>query len=290
MVNQKKLQTFDIINYSFIAVVCITMLYPLWHTIVASFMKESEYLSKKIILFTTEPTFTSYRKVFEDGTIFIHLRVTVFITIVGTISALLFTAFSAYGLSKRFYGTQFIMYLAVATMFLKAGLIPMYLNHKSLGLINNLLVYIFPQMFNIFNLIVMRTYFRRFPQELEESAKMDGCNPIAIFFRIVLPLSKPILAAIGLFYTVQFWNTYTQSVFFITEEAKKTVQEYLQRLYSDSTDIEDLVMSMEAGEAEFSAESLKLANVVIVLMPIIAVYPFLQKYFVKGMFIGSVKG
>lgn len=290
MANVKRVSSFDIFNYTFFVIICLIMLYPLWYTVAASFMKESEYLSKSVILFTTRPTLRAYEKIFEDGRIFTHFRVTIFVTIVGTVFSLMFTAFSAYGLSKRFFGSAFILYLAVFTMFLRPGLIPNYLNLKSLGLINNLAVYIIPYSINTFYMIILRTHFRDFPQELEESAKIDGCREIGIFFKIVLPLSKPILAAIGLFFAVQFWNTYTQSVFFITDPKKKTVQEYLQKLVSDSTDLESLMMSTETEDETFNAETLRLANVVMVLTPILMVYPFLQKYFVKGLMIGAIKG
>jgi putative aldouronate transport system permease protein len=290
MVTGKRLSLFSILNYAFLSGICIIMFYPLWYTVATSFMKESEFLSKIFVLYPSEPTFSSYKTIFEDGKIFTNLKVTVFITVVGTLVSLVFTALSAYGLSKKFFGTTFITYLAVFTMFLRPGLIPEYHNLKSLGLINNIAVYIIPFMINTFYLIILRTYFQDFPKELEESARIDGCMELGIFFRIILPLSKPILAAIGLFFAVQFWNTYMQSVFFISDPDKKTVQEYLKKLVSDSTDMESLMMAAESEDKDFSAETIRMANVVIVLVPILAVYPFLQKYFVKGLLIGAVKG
>jgi len=276
-------------NIFFVVLVCIIMLYPFWQTVAASFMTESEFLTSKYKLYVKDPTLASFKQIFIDGRIFIHLRVTVLIAIIGTIVSLLFTAYSAYGLSKSFKGSSIIMFLIVMTMFVHAGLIPDYMNFKSLGLINNFAVYILPYMINTFFLIIMRATFMDFPKELEEAARMDGCNYFGIFFRIVLPLSKPILAAIGLFFAVNFWNTYMQSVFFITDKNLKTVQEYLQKIVTDSSDL-DSVMAAESMEEGFSSETIRLANVIIVLLPIASIYPFLQKYFVKGFMMGSVKG
>ncbi|MBD2845567.1 carbohydrate ABC transporter permease [Paenibacillus sp. IB182496] len=276
-------------NGGVIALICVVMLYPFWQTVVASFMTEAEYLSSPLKLIVLEPTLAAYKQVFADGTIFVHLRVTFLIAVVGTAVALFVTAYSAYGLSKPFVGSSLVMFLIVMTMFVHAGLIPDYMNYKSLGLINQFAVYILPYMINTFYLIIMRSTFLEFPRELEEAARIDGCNDFRIFFTIVLPLSKPILAAIGLFYAVAFWNTYMQSVFFITDSELKTVQEYLQKLVSDSSDLEG-VMATESGEEGFSSETVRLANIVLVLLPIAAVYPFLQRFFVSGIMMGSVKG
>jgi putative aldouronate transport system permease protein len=277
------------LNIVIMVLLCVIMLYPFWQTIVASFMTESEYLTSRFKMMVTSPTLSSYKQIFLDGTIFVHLRVTFMITVVGTIVALFITAYSAYGLSKPFKGSKIVMFLIVMTMFINAGLIPEYMNFKELGLINNFAVYILPYMINTFYLIIMRTTFMEFPKELEEAARIDGCNDFRIFFTIVLPLSKPILAAMGLFFMVSFWNTYMQSVFFVTDKELKTVQEYLQKLISSTQDVE-AVMVAESGEEGYSSETIRFANIVLVLLPIITVYPFLQKYFVKGIMMGSLKG
>lgn len=279
----------DTLNIIVMLLLCAIMLYPFWQTVVASFMSDSEYLTSRFKLIVTAPTFASYKQIFQDGTIFIHLRVTFLITVIGTAVALFMTAYSAYGLSKTFKRSKIVMFLIVMTMFMNAGLIPDYMNYKELGLINNFAVYIIPYMINTFYLIIMRSTFMEFPKELEEAARIDGCNDFRIFFTIVLPLSKPILAAIGLFFMVSFWNTYMQSVFFVTDKELKTVQEYLQKMISSTQDLES-IMLVESGEEGFSSETIRLANIVMVLLPIITVYPFLQKYFVNGIMMGSLKG
>jgi putative aldouronate transport system permease protein len=285
----KKFSLWEVVSIIVISLLCLVMLYPFWQTVVASFMTEAEYLSSPLKLYVAEPTFAAYKAIFNNGELFIHLRVTVLITIVGTFASLFFTGYSAYGLSKSFRGSSIVMFFIVMTMFLHPGLIPEYLNYKSLGLINNFAVYILPFLINTFYLIIMRASFIEFPKELEEAAKIDGCNHFRIFFTIVLPLSKPLFASIGLFLAVSFWNTYMQSVFFITENDLKSVQEYLQRLVTDSSDIEGII-SADTGELAYNVNTLRLANIVLVLLPIVTVYPFLQKYFVQGLMIGSVKG
>ncbi|MFD2117204.1 carbohydrate ABC transporter permease [Paenibacillus yanchengensis] len=279
----------DFFIFIALSILCVVMLYPFWQTVVSSLMTESEYLTSTFKLFVKSPTLASYKQIFQDGTIFMHLKVTFLVTIVGTVVALFFTAYSAYGLSKSFKGSKIVMFFIVMTMFVQAGLIPDYMNYKEFGLINNFAVYILPYMINTFYLIIMRTTFMEFPKELEEAAKMDGCDHFRIFFTIVLPLSKPVLAAIGLFFMVSFWNTYMQSVFFITDKELKTVQEYLQSLITSTQELE-AIMVAESGVEGYNSETIRLANIVIVLLPIISVYPLLQKYFVKGLMMGSIKG
>ncbi len=268
---------------------CIITVYPFWYTIIASLMKEQEFYTTSFILFVKEPTLAAYKAVFEDGRIFGPLQVTLFVTVVGTIASLAFTSYSAYGLSKPVPGAKLVMYLIVLTMFLNPGLIPHYLTYKTLGMINRLSVYIWPTLLHTFYLVVLRNNFREFPKELEESARIDGASDFRTFFQIVLPLSKAVLAAVGLFFAVSYWNTYMPSVFYITDLDKKTVQEYLRKLIMESSDISS-IMRAQGIDVEFSQQSLKLANVVLIVTPIICLYPFLQKYFVKGMMIGAIKG
>jgi putative aldouronate transport system permease protein len=290
MLKEKNGIVFDIGNYTFFVLLCVIMFYPLWYTLVASLMKEGEFLTSSYILYAKEPTLNAYKNIFDHGKIFNNLRVTVFITLVGSGVSLFCSTFCAYGLSKKFPGSKVLMFLIVLTMFIKPGLIPEYLNLKSWGLLNSLSVYIIPSAINTFYLIILINNFREFPLELEESAKIDGANEFYIFFKIVLPLSTAILAAIGLFFAVQYWNTYMQSVFFITDPMKKTVQEYLRNLVVETTDIEMMMMMQEGQDEMSSLETMRLANVILVLLPILFVYPFLQKYFVKGMLVGAIKG
>lgn len=279
----KKNTVFDIFLYVFFVIIGIMMLYPFWYTFVGSIIPQSEYLSKIILLYPSKIDLIAYKQIFQAGDIFRHLFVTAFITVVGTFCSLFVTATAAYALSKEFPGSKLIMNLIVVTMVLIPGLIPTYINLKNLRLINSIWVYILPLLLIVYNFIIMRTAFLAFPQDIEESARIDGCSEFGIFFKIVLPLSKAILATVGLFYAVRLWNTYSESVFFVTNNNLKTIQEYLSRIIMEDPEA-------TAENVRIFSETTKLANVIISVTPILVIYPFLQKYFVKGAMIGSIKG
>jgi putative aldouronate transport system permease protein len=267
-------------------VTCVAMLYPFWHTVVGSFLKYEEYFDKTVYLWSSDPTLEAYRVVLRNGLIRAPMYNTILITVVGTVYSLSVTAFVAYGLSKRFPGRTVIMSLIVFTMFFKGGLIPDYVLYKQLGLLNNRLVFLLPATINTFNLIVLKTSFAAFPVEMEEAARMDGSNEFGVFFRMVLPLSIPMLVTIGLFFAVHYWNTFFPSLFFVTKPHLRTLQDYLYRIIK-TQDAEDLGMYISRT---VSMESVRMANIVLVIAPIVLVYPVLQRYFVKGAMIGAIKG
>lgn len=279
----KKISVFRGFNLLFFALLNVAMIYPFWHTLVGSMISFEEYSNYKLLLFPREPTFDAYREIFERGDIFRPLQNTVVITVAGTFLSLFATAWTAYGLSKDFLGSRAIMTIIALTMFFNGGLIPQYLLYKHLGLLNSMWVYLVPALINTFFLIIMRTNFAGFPKEIEESAKVDGCSEFGIFFRIILPLSKPVMATIGLFYAVGFWNTFYASLMFVTQAGKKTLYEYIYKIVSNQEGSQ-FATSVAFGEAT------KFANIVIAVVPIMLVYPFLQKYFVNGTMVGAVKG
>jgi putative aldouronate transport system permease protein len=281
--SKKKIEGFDIFLVVFLGLICIIMLYPFWYTFIGSIIPYSEYLSKTFLLFPNKIDLSAYRQIFESGDILRPLFVTAFVTIVGTFLCTFFTATAAYALSKKFPGSALIVNLIILTMVLRPGLIPQYINLKRLGLINSIWVYILPTLIIVYNFVIMRTSFAAFPKDIEESARIDGCSEYGIFFKFVIPLSKAILATVALFYAVQLWNTYSASVFYVTDNKLKTIQEYLSRII-----MEDPEANTE--EVKIFSETVKLANVIVSVTPILIVYPFLQKYFVKGVMIGSVKG
>ena len=292
MVGVKK-DRFQIVLWVGFFFLMFIMIYPFWHTLMGSIMTYEEYLRRPLLIWVSEPTLENYQQIFTKGDIFSPMRVTVMITVVGTVSSVLFTAYVAYGLSKRFPGSYLIMILIVITMFVNAGLIPKYMVMRRLGLLNTYWVYLLPApaLINTFNLIIMKTYFGSFSHEVEESALMDGCSHFGVFLRIVLPLSKPILATIGLFYAVQFWDTFFPSLFFVTDRNKQTLQHYLFNIVKAFFRESELERAQEFGAQDrLTIQTLRLANVMVTVIPIIIVYPFLQKYFVKGVMIGSVKG
>ena len=274
---------FAALNYGFFGLIMFVMMFPFWHTMMGSFMNQAEYYRKLIFLWPSEPTLENYRQVFMDSDVWRVMLNTIGITVVGTTASVAFTAYISYGLSKRFLGSRVIMQMIVLTMIIQPGLIPNYLLLRRLGLINRYLVYILPSLSWPFFIIIMRTYFMSLSPELEDAARIDGCSEFGHFFRIVLPISKPILATVGLFMAVNFWNTFFPSVFFITEESKKTLQEYLYRIVTED-------VSEYFQEERYFTDTVKLANIIISTLPILLVYPFLQKHFVQGIMVGAVKG
>ena len=211
---------------------------------------------------------------------------TLFITVFGTIISVFLTTYSAYALSKKFPGSKILFLLIVATMFIDPGLIPNYINFKDLGLINTRAVLILVTVINPFFLIIMRSNFLEFPKELEESARIDGASVNRIFFKIVFPLSTAMVAAITVFIAVNYWNTYLPSVFFISDPDKKTIQDYLGSLLTQ----EQLAVDAAQAVNQPLTTMLKFASIILGALPILVVYPFMQKYFVKGALIGAVKG
>lgn len=277
---------FPVLNYGLFFCVNLIMLYPFWHTLVGSVVEYKEYLETSVFLFPKTFTLESYRLIFRAGVIFAPMVNTILVTLIGTLFSLTVTAFTAYALSKRFVGSKVIMYFIVFTMFFHGGLIPNYILYRKLGLINNFWVLILPAVISNYNLIVMRTHFSGFPKELEDAAKIDGCRELGTFVRIVLPLSKEILATIGLFFAVSYWNTFFPSLFFITDPARKSLQDYLYRIVSAS-DPQELGLYQSV---RVFVGSVKMAAIILVITPILLVYPFVQKYFVKGAMVGAVKG
>lgn len=272
--------------HAFFILACVLMLYPFWHTIVGSMLQYEEYFSKTVFLWPSAPTLEAYRVILGTGLIQAPMLNTILTTIVGTTLSLFVTAFVAYGLSKAFPGKSLIMALIVFTMFFKGGIIPDYILYKQLGLINNRAVLILPALINTFNLTILKTQFGGFPAELEEAARIDGCREYGIFLRIVIPLSVPMLITIGLFYAVSYWNTFFPSLFFITKDHLRTLQDYLYRIIK-TQNAEDLGMYVSRT---VSLQSVRMAAIVMAILPIVVVYPFLQRYFVKGAMVGAIKG
>lgn len=281
----KKIDLFTVFNRSFFVVLCILMAYPFWYTLVGSLMTYGDYMKTAVLVYPSEPTLSAYQEVFSKGTIFRPFINTTIITAVGTVLSLLATSCTAYGLSRRMRGVKIMMTLLVISMFLETGLIPTYIMFRSVGLLNSYGVYIIPQLVVVFFMIIFRSWFRDFEEGILDSARIDGLSEYGIFFRLVIPLSKPVLAAIGLFLAVKYWNTLFPSLFFVNDADKKLLQEYLYRIIRD-IELQDAQLTADYIPTEIT----KLANVMITTVPILLVYPFLQKYFVKGIMLGAIKG
>lgn len=283
---------FGIINSSLMLIICFITLYPVWYSIVLSFNDGADTLMGGIYWFPRKFSLESYRAMFTNSSILRAFSISLFRTIVGTITHILFTAMISYAfLQKRLVGRKFYMIAGLITMFFGGGLIPTFLVIKNLGLLNNLMVYILPSMFNFFHLIIFQSFFREIPKSLEESARIDGMNDFGIFLRIILPLSMPVIATIALFQGVWHWNDFFYGVIYINDMDLQPVSTFLYRVIAQNSSGQMLV-NMPAGIARsaVTSQSLKMATMVVATFPIVVIYPFLQRYFVKGFLVGSLKG
>lgn len=282
----------DIMIGILMLIICFVSLYPVWYTVIISFNDSSDALRGGIYWWPRKFSLESYKTVFQDTTIIRAFAVTVLRTVIGTVTSVFFTAMVGYALSKKhIMGNKFYTILGTITMFFGGGLIPYFITLKNLGLYNNFLVYIIPSLFNFYNMIIFRSFFNELPAGLEESARLDGANDLMIFIRIVIPLSAPVIATIALFNGVGHWNDYFTGVLYINDAELQPIQTYLFRIIA-SASASKTVVAMPAGVTaqQVSSQSVRLATMVVTTFPIMCVYPFLQKYFVKGMLIGSIKG
>jgi putative aldouronate transport system permease protein len=284
-------RVFDVFNFIFLGIIGLLMVCPFIYIIAGSFATEAELTRRSFFLIPETFALESYKYIFSTGTFTRSILVSIGVTVVGTLVCLFFTFTMAYPLSrKHLMGRSTIMNLIIFSMLFGGGMIPTYLVVKSLGLLDSYWALILPIAINPFNLIIVKTFFQNIPLELEESAKIDGCTEFGIFWRIMLPLSKPVLATFALFYAVAIWNDFFSALLYINDNTKWPVQVLLQQIILLSQTMLNDPTSMGAEYVEPPEQSLKLAVVVVATLPILIIYPFLQKHFAKGMLLGSVKG
>lgn len=284
---------FDTINGIIMLAICFLCLYPIWYVIVNSLNDAKDAMMGGIYWWPREFSVENYKKVFEDSRVIQAFKVTIGKTFLGTVLNVFFTAMVAYPLSKQHLaGRKAYMVIGTITMFFSGGLIPTFILFKNMHLLNNFLVYIIPAAFNFFNLLIFINFFREIPSALEESARIDGANDWKIFIRIIIPLSKPVLATIALFAGVGQWNDYFGGMMYMpTRSDLEPIQTYLYRMVAQvqSSQVANSVAASNITPADTTSTSIKLATMVITTLPICCIYPFLQKYFVKGMMVGAVK-
>ena len=283
----------DVIIYTILLILGIVTFLPIWMVVVRSFSPTHIISQYPFLLWPIQFTLDAYDYIFQTPTLLNSFGITVFITVVGTVLNLGFTILAAYGLSKRelpFNGL--LMGIIVFAMLFSAGIVPTFMIVRQLGLIDKVWALIIPQLVSPFNLILMRNYFWSVPPELEESARIDGASEIRILLSIVLPLSMPAIATIGLFYAVGHWNEFFSALFYINDNSKWPLQLLLRSII-----IENNFQNMGAGgsmgevrQKMINPENIKAATIVFATVPILMVYPFLQKYFVQGVKLGAVKG
>ena len=269
---------------------CIFTLYPFLYTISYSFSDGHAVLSNPVTLLPVSPTLNNYRAVFQNDEILQAFGVSVFRTVVGLAVTLTVTGMAAYMLSKRnLPGNRFFSYFLVIPMYLNGGMIAKFVNIAHLGLMNNVLVYILPYGIVAYFMLIMRTYFGSIPDSLEESAELDGAGDILIFFRIVVPLSAPIFATIALFAGVFQWNQWYDAMVYVPNPNLHPLQLLLQNVLKQASGLANIKLLAQAVDIQVTAEAVQMATLVVAVVPILAIYPFVQRYFVKGIMIGAVK-
>ncbi|RUT46104.1 carbohydrate ABC transporter permease [Paenibacillus anaericanus] len=283
---------FDLANNLLMLCVCFATLYPIWYILINAFNDGTDAMLGNIYWWPRMFTLENFEAVFASPGIMRAMLITVAKTLIGVVTHVFFTAMVAYAFSRKgLIGGKIYILLGTVTLFFGGGLIPLYMLIRDLHLLENFMVYIIPVLFSFFDLIIFMTFFREIPEGLEEAARIDGAHDWSIFLRVVLPVSLPVLATIALFHGVYQWNDYFTGMIYFNNESLQPIQTYLFRVVAQSSSSQMMVaVQGSAINKTVTSQSIKLATMVVTTLPIVFVYPFLQRYFVKGMMIGSIKG
>ncbi len=283
---------FNVFNYIILSLFAFTTLYPVLYTLTLSVSTKAaaETVGLHILPDFNKLDFSAYVVTFKNVAIWTAYKYTFFRTIVGTVLALLVTCLYGYALSRpQLPAKKFFSSYVLFTMLFNAGQIPTYLNLKSLGLLNNIWVYVFPLLIVAYNVIVSRSFFASLPESLNESARIDGAGEFRIFFQIIVPLSKPIIMTLALWIAVMHWNSWFDSMLYMTDSSKIVVQNYIQRIVNEGN--QNLITGTDPSVTDStSSKTINSAAIIVTMLPILCVYPFIQKYFVTGVTLGAVKG
>ena len=284
---ETKIQGLDIVICVILVIYAALIIFPFWNAFVISISTEESYLHSNLLLWPAELDLSSYQKVFTNNRLWSGFGVTMILLIGGTLYQLFFTVITGYALSRhKWTGKNLVMNMILVTMFFGGGMIPYYYLIRDLGMMNTIWVMIIPGAIDTFNMLLMRNYFASLPAEMEESAKIDGANDIIIFVKIFLPLSLPMLATIGLFFAVGNWNSWYNAMLFIPDRSDIWPLQQVLR-----TMIAKVSSNIENPEArEGFSEGLTMASIFFTIVPMMCFYPFLQRFFVKGIVVGAIKG
>jgi len=284
-------RVFNAVNGALLAIVAAATFFPLYYVFVVSFTDPSEYIKGGVILWPKQWSLASYEYLFTTDAFPRAILNSAFLATVGTALSLVVTSGLSYALSRRrLKGRRFLMLAILLTTLFNPGIIPPYLLVRELGLINSEWSLILPVLTNGWYVLLMKGFFDSIPSSLEEAARIDGCNDVSVWLRVILPLSLPSLAAFGLFYAVSYWNTFFTALLYINDFEKQPLQVLLQNMLIDSSTASGGAAAQEMmSEERIPPETLKMAAVVVATVPILLVYPFLQKHFAKGAMVGSVK-
>lgn len=282
--------------YALLAVMAFVAFYPFWNAAVISFNNGTDTMRGGITFWPRAFTFENYRVVFEDSRLINGFVISILRTLIGTLLSVGATAIFAYGMSKsELIGRKGYMIFCIVTMYFSGGLIPTFLLIRSLDLFNTFWVMVIPGLISVWNMIIFRTFFKSIPAGLEESARIDGCSNWGVLFRIVLPLSGPVIATLSLFTAVYHWNDWFTPSIYISNADLLPIQTKLQQILNSNIMSEQMAQMDSAAQGRMSrmkavtSKSLSMATMMVATIPILCVYPFLQKYFVKGVLVGSLK-
>lgn len=284
-------RVFDVFNYILLGILGILTVLPFLYIIGNSFATEAEITERSFFLVPKVFSLSPYEYIFSSSTIFRSIGVSIFITVAGTLVNLFFTMTMAYPLSRSdFWGRNLIMNMVIFSMLFGGGMIPTYLVIRGLGLLDSYWALMLPGAISAFNLIVVKNFFQQMPPGLEEAARIDGCSDLGVLWRIILPLSKPVIATFALFYAVGHWNNFFSALLYISDSSKWPLQVMLRQIVLLSQASVGDMANMDPNFVKPPEQSVKMAVIVVGTIPILLVYPFLQKHFAKGVMLGSIKG
>ncbi len=280
---------FDLANVIVLSLACLAVLLPIVHVFASSLSSTQALVHAKVSLWPVEFNLGNYAEIMHNDQFWRSFGISAFVVVVGTLIALTVTVLMAYPLSKSYLrGRNAIMLMVVFTMIFYPPMIPLYLTVKSVGLMNTVWAMIIPAAMAQFNLLICLTFFRSLPEELYEAARMDGMSESRMVWRIAVPLSKPIMMTLGLFYAEFFWNNYSSSLLYVTKTTIRPLQLFMYYMIA-KTDMNEMTGNITEHASTVSPQGLQMATIIIATIPIVIIYPFIQKHFIKGALVGSVK-
>ena len=284
-------RVFEGVNLLILIVLGAMMLFPFLNLLAKSFSSTTAITTGQVLFLPVDFQLGTYKYVMNESQFWDSLKVSLLITVGGTAGSMIVSCLTAYPLSKTWlYGRKPLILFFVFTMLFSGGMVPSYLLMRTLNLINTVWVLFIPFLLSVYNMVLLKNFFEEIPQEVEESAQLDGAGSVRILMSIVLPMSLPAMATIGLFYAVGYWDNYMNGLLYITTPSLRPLQTYLYQVVTEAINVDE-ALSMDAAEnAALNSEAIRAATIMLACIPIMCVYPFLQKYFVKGMRVGSVKG
>ncbi|WP_165452795.1 carbohydrate ABC transporter permease [Paenibacillus thalictri] len=288
--HSKKASVADMLIYTTAGLISFICIAPFFYIVSVSLTDPAVYVPFKLYIVPDKMSFASYAYILSNSNFISAVKNTLFVTVIGTALNIAFTYTMAYALTKKNMPHRNVfMGVVIFALIFNAGIVPNYLLVKNLGLINSLWSLILPVLTNSWSLIVAKSFIDSLPEELEESAKIDGCTELGTFFRIIIPLSKASIATLTLFFAVGHWNTYFNALIYLTDSSKRTLQVYVKSLLVDAS-TNGAGTTGNVDLLNLPSETVRMATVVLAMLPIMAVYPFVQRYFIKGVMLGSIKG